>query len=112
MFSLTSAILRPSAARLLYQSPAMTSATSTGFTAVVYQFRKCVRCDELDHGLFNRLDCGCLWETVVGEYETLNAARLAAMAKSRKKGTWNGGRSTGVWHIESADGSTIDWSKP
>jgi hypothetical protein len=61
---------------------------------------QCEACNTDDYGELNRLDCGCAWEEIVGQYQTAKAARMAAMAKARAKGTINGGIATGFWAVE------------
>lgn len=73
------------------------------FYAIVMKCRKCDECGD-DAGMHERIDCGCVWEQEVGSYPTLATARLVAMAKARRKGTWDGGRVYGgLWSVENAD---------
>ena len=74
------------------------------FTACVEAFKKCPRCDEAESGIWERRDSGCVWEVEMGTYETKSAARLAAMAYARRRGTTMQGRMNGNWHIESTEG--------
>lgn len=81
------------------------------FIAVIVKKRKCVECGE--EGFHNRMDCGCMWDEEVGRYPTRSAARLAAMARSRKKGTFGipSGRASGHWTIETEQDGIIEASK-
>ncbi len=77
------------------------------FTAICRKRKKCKECDVSD-GDMNRMDCGCVFDKEIGEYETRNGARMAAVAKATKRGTWDGSRSTGFWAVEDANGETVD----
>lgn len=74
------------------------------FTACVEAFKKCPQCDEAEAGIWERRDCGCVWEVEMGTYETKATARLAAMAYARRRGTTKQGRMNGSWYIESTEG--------
>lgn len=74
------------------------------FTAVVEAFKSCPPCDADDVGIWERRDCGCVWDVEVGTYPTLAAARLVAMSKARRKGTTREGRMRGHWYVESSEG--------
>lgn len=74
------------------------------FTAVVDAFKKCPKCDANEAGIWERRDCGCVWDVEMGEYPTQSAARLAAMAFARRKGTTLQGRMKGTWAVESNEG--------
>ncbi len=81
------------------------------FTAIITKFRKCKECAEVDDGIYAKMDCGCVWEEEVGTYPTVNAARLAAMAKASKKGTFGNpsGRAEGSWRVETEQDGTVEW---
>ena len=54
------------------------------YQAIIVRARKCQDCDDMDAGEFNRIDCGCAYEQIAGESDSLAAARMLAgrMAKS------------------------------
>lgn len=70
--------------------------------------KKCKECDESGAGIFERIDHGCTYDVEIGEYDTAAAARLAAMAKAKKKGTWMGGTPTGSWSVETRENGIIE----
>ncbi len=74
------------------------------FSAGVEAFRMCPKCDEEGAGIWERRGCRCVWDVEVGTYPTQSAARLAAMAKARRKGTTLQGRMNGNYTIETTDG--------
>lgn len=74
------------------------------FTAVVEAFKKCPKCDEAKAGIYERRDCGCVWDVEMNEYSTRAAARLAAMAYASRRGTTMDGRMNGNWSVESTEG--------
>lgn len=79
------------------------------FTAVVLRKKKCPECDEFNCGIFERIDHGCLFEVHVGDYSTLNVARLAAMGAAKAKGRGShAGVCTGDWHVETAANGIVD----
>ena len=77
------------------------------FTAIVRLSRKCQECDEDCLGDMNKMDCGCCWEKIVGEYATKAAAVGAASSKARRRGTFNGGKATGWYAVEDERGETV-----
>jgi hypothetical protein len=70
------------------------------YQAVIFVRKKCPECDGQEAGLFNRIDCGCVWEQIVGEYDDMNTARLVAARKAKLPGRRNyGGVPTGDWNV-------------
>lgn len=69
--------------------------------------RRCDECDKQDAGIFNRIDCGCVFEVEIGEYESKSVACLVAANMSKRKGTWRGGLPTGHWSVETKEEGTV-----
>lgn len=74
------------------------------YLACVEAFKKCKECDADKAGIWERRDCGCVWEIEMGRYSTPEKARLAAIAFSRRKGTTLEGRMNGNWTVEGPEG--------
>lgn len=80
------------------------------FRAVVYYKKKCPKCDSPDHapgnepGLYERIDCGCVFDVVINSYPEQRIARLVAARMARLNGTRHGGVPTGHWNVETDDG--------
>lgn len=69
------------------------------YMAVIDVTRRCPACEELEAGIFNRIDCGCAVEEVVGRYDTLLAACGAARGASTRKGRRKGWKAAGPWRV-------------
>ena len=75
------------------------------FIAVVYRQKKCPKSDVtdplMDPGIFERVDCGCVYTFECGRYDTLAVARLVAARQSKLPGRRDGvGKNTGLWNVE------------
>lgn len=78
----------------------MASKNPYRYAAVIQKQRPCPECDELELGDGNRMDCGCLFEYVVGEYGSVRAARMAckkAISENRTGG--DGAAPDGTWCV-------------
>jgi len=89
----------------------MTATSEKPYIAVVLKQKKCAEHDAdasrgYEPGLYERLDCGCVFEVEIGRYATRNAARLVCVRHVKLPGYRQyGGKNTGHWHIETeADG--------
>jgi hypothetical protein len=70
------------------------------YIAIIRRVKKrCPHCEGQDLGDYNRIDCGCLWEEIVGEYDRLNVAAMVAARMARRPGTKDGGVCTKDWLV-------------
>lgn len=82
------------------------------YAAVIFKRKKCADCDTAakeghEPGLYERIDCGCVFGYEVGRYDTLATARLVAAGQAAKNGTRHGGRNTGHWNVETEEDGVI-----
>lgn len=81
---------------------------SKKFTSIVYRVKKCEHCDPVGAGIYERVDCGCMFAVEVGRYDKLSTARLVAArcATSKGRGSHNA-ICTGDWEVETDDDGCV-----
>lgn len=83
------------------------------FIAIVYKRKPCSQCDAdakegYEPGLFERIDCGCVFGHEIGRYATPSIARLVAAKQSKRTGNRVNGYFTGHWNVETDEDGVIE----